>query len=213
MSRLRLLVACLLLSVACRAQTTAFDKVYAGCQKAVAALSGGSGSQSDMREAARLLKEAKWVKFYLSPTNSQKDLAIGSHLQFTEKYFTDLANNHVVKKKAAEYYAEERSGDGVRLCTKVIKKGTTVTYSFKCMGGQKLLVGAVAETNGLINLKVTAKKMGSNQAPIVRKENSNEYKGAASRKVSIDLPKGQYVVTIEVTNKYKKNRSCAIIAN
>lgn len=212
MKRINVYLLLILNVFVCRAQT-AFDKVYDGCCLAVSALSDGSGSQTDIRRAASLLKEANWVTFNLMQPDREKDVAIGKHLVFNENYFTDLADGHVVKRKAKEYYAENRSGNGVRLCTKVIKAGATVTYSFNFMGGNKLRVGAVAETNGLINLKVIAKRKGSSQQNIERKDNSNEYKGAPSRQIDVDLPKGQYIITLEITNKYNKDRSCAIIAN
>jgi len=192
---------------------TAFDQVYDACRLAVSSLSSGAGSQEGVREAAQKLKDAKWVNFNLYAVDASGEKALGKHLLFSEKYFTDLANGHVVKRKAEEYYAERRSGDGVRLCTKVIGGGKTVKYSFNCMGGRTLRVAVVAEVNGLVNLKVRAKKKGSAEAAVERKENSDEYKGKAYRNISLDLPKGHYIVTLEITNKYKKDRSVAIIAN
>lgn len=200
---------CLLCSLYISAQT-AFDKVFEGCKLAVSSLSDGTGSQGGMREAAQMLKDAKWVTFQLKEAEGEG--SIGKHIVFTEKYFTDLANNHKVKGKAKEY-AEERAGDGVRLCTKVIKKGKTVKYSFNNLGGRTLRVGVVAEVDGLVNLKVRAKKKGSAAAAIERKENSNEYNGAAYRQINVNLPEGQYVVTLEITNKNTKDRSVAIMAN
>jgi len=210
--RIYIVLTVLLLSLNAVAQT-AFDKAFEGCRLAVSSMSDGAGSQGGMREAAEKLKEAKWVNFSLYAVDASGEKALGKHLQFSEKYFTDLANGHVVKKKAEEYYAERRSGDGVRLCTKVIGGGKTVKYSFNCMGGRTLHVAVVAEVNGLVNLKVRAKKKGSAEAAVERKENNDEYKGKAYRNISLDLPKGQYIVTLEITNKYKKDRSVAIIAN
>lgn len=191
---------------------TAFDNVYEGCRLAVSALSDGTGSQSGMREAAQMLKEAKWVNFTLYAVDNKGEGKIGKHMIFSDRYFTDLADGHKVKWKAREY-AEDRSGDGVKLCTKVVKGGKTVTYSFNCIGGRTLRVAAVAEVNGLVNLKVKVKRKGSNAAAIERKENSDEYKGKASRRIEIALEKGQYIVTLEITNKSKKECSMAIIAN
>lgn len=209
MKRLATIIIAFMCYSFCQAQT-AFDKVFEGCKLAVSSLSNGTGSQGGMREAAQKLKEAKWVTFQLKEAEGEG--SIGKHMMFTEKYFTDLANNHKVKGKAKEY-AEERAGDGVRLCTKVKKKGKTVKYSFNYQGGRTLKVGVVAEVDGLVNLKVRAKKKGSAAAAIERKENSNEYKGAAYRNISVALPDGQYLVTLEITNKYTKDRSVAIIAN
>lgn len=204
-----------LLSLLCFVQAsaqTAFNKVYEGCRLAVSALSDGTGSQSTMREAAQKLKEAKWVNFNLYAVDNKGEGKIGKHMIFSDKYFTDLANNHAVKRKAREY-DEERAGDGVKLCTKVVKGGKTVTYSFNCIGGRTLRVAAVAEVNGLVNLKVKAKRKGSNAAATERKENSDEYKGKQSRLIEIALDKGQYIVTLEITNKSKKECSIAIMTN
>lgn len=193
-------------------EPTAFDKVYEGCRLAVSALSDGAGSQSGMREAAQMLKEAEWVNFNLYAVDNAGEGKIGKHLIFSDKYFLDLANNHTVKKKAKEY-AEERSGDGVRLCTKVVKGGKTVKYSFNCVGGRTLRVAAVAEVNGLVNLKVRVKKKGSAAAATERKENSDEYKGKQSRLIEMPLDSGTYIVTLEITNKGKKDCSVAIMTN
>lgn len=209
MKQLAIILIVILSYANCVAQT-AFDKVFEGCKLAVSSLSDGTGSQGGMREAAQMLKDAKWVTFQLKEAEGEG--SIGKHMVFTERYFTDLANNHKVKRKAKEY-AEERAGNGVRLCTKVIKKGKTVKYSFNYHGGRTLKVGVVAEVDGLVNLKVRAKKKGSAAAAIERKENSNEYKGAAYRQINVNLPEGQYVVTLEITNKYTKDRSVAIMAN
>lgn len=191
---------------------TAFDNVFEGCKLAVSALSNGTGSQSGMREAAQKLKEAKWVNLSLYAIDNAGEGKMGKHLIFTEKYFTDMANNHAVKKKAKEY-DEERAGDGVKLCTKVVKGGRTVKYSFNCIGGRTLRVATVAEVNGLVNLKVKAKRKGLNVAPIERKENSDEYKGKQSRRIEMQLDKGQYIITLEITNKSKKDCSMAIMTN
>lgn len=205
-----------ILTVALCAMTSmaqsAFDNVYEGCRLAVSALSDGTGSQSGIREAAQKLKVAKWVNFNLYAIDDSGEGKIGKHLIFTEKYFTDMANNHWVKKKAKEY-DEERSGDGVKLCTKVVKGGKTVKYSFNCIGGRKLRVAAVAEVNGLVNLKVKAKRKGSSAAAIERKENSDEYKGKQSRLIEMALDKGQYIITLEITNKSKNECSMAIMTN
>lgn len=189
---------------------TAFDNVYEGCKLAVSALDKGTGSQSEMREAARLLTDAKWVSFQLKKADGEGSL--GKHLFFSEKSFTDMADNHKVKRKAKEY-SEERAGDGVRLCTRVIKGGKTVAYSFNCAGNRTLRVGVVAEVNGLVNLKVRAKRKNSSTAPIERKEHSDEYKGAQSRQIDMPLGGGQYIITLEITNKSEKDRSFAIMAN
>lgn len=210
MKRIATFLSVLLCCMVATAQT-AFDKVYQGCQLAVSALSDGTGSQSGMREAAQKLKEAKWVNFNLYAVDNAGEGKIGKHLIFTEKYFTDMADNHGVKRKAKEY-DEERAGDGVKLCTKMVKGGKTVKYSYTCMGGRKLRIAAVAEVNGLVNLKVKAKRKGQNAA-IERKENSDEYKGKQSRLIEVSLDKGQYIVTLEITNKNKKDCSIAIMAN
>lgn len=210
MKRLVIIQILVLCSLTATAQT-AFDNVYEGCRLAVSALSDGTGSQSGMREAAQKLKEAKWVNFNLYAVDNKGEGKIGKHMIFSDKYFTDLANNHAVKRKAREY-DEERAGDGVKLCTKVVKGGKTVTYSFNCIGGRTLRVAAVAEVNGRVNLKVKAKRKGTNTT-IERKENSEEYKGKQSRKIEIALDKGQYIVTLEITNKSKKECSMAIMTN
>lgn len=213
MKRLQFLFIGLLISAVSSAQQTAFDLVFDGCTLAVNSLSDGSGSQTGMREAAEKLTSAKWATFNLKRSDGQQDEDLGDHLVFTEDYFNDLANNHVVKKKAEEY-ATERSGEGVKLCTKLIKAGASIKYSFNFVGGNALRIGAVAETNGLINLKVCVKKKGGKAKPTIYKENTNEYKGAANRQIVIPkLPSGLYSITIEITNKYQEDRSCAIIAD
>lgn len=209
MRRLATILMVMLCCVCGHAQT-AFDKVYEGCRLAVSALGDGTGSQGGMREAARLLTEAKWVSFQLKKADGEGSL--GKHLYFSEKCFTDMANNHKVKRKAEEY-AEERAGDGVRLCTKVIKGSKTVQYRFSCMGNRTLQVAVVAEVNGLVNLKVRAKKQGSQAAATERTERDDEYKGAQSRRIEMPLGDGKYIITLEVTNKSKKERSFAIMAN
>lgn len=205
---------CLFLSAFATGAQTPFDLVFEGCQLAASALSGNAGGTADVRKAADKIKEAKWSSLEIIDTSGNTIDKIGNHLVFTDSYLKDLADNHKVKKKAEEYYSETRSGDGVRLCTKVIKGKKTAKFSFNYVGGRKIRIGVVAETGGLVNLTVKTKEKGSNTEPKTTKENTDEYYGAPSRLLEIDLPqKKQYIITLEVTNKFKKDKSFAIIVN
>lgn len=192
---------------------TPFDLVFEGCQLAASSLSGNAGGTADIRQAADKLKDAKWTSLQITDNTGNTKDKIGNHMVFTEKYLTDLADNHKVKEKAEEYFSETRSGNGVRLCTKVIKGNKTAKYSFNYVGGRKIRIGVVAETGGLVNLTVKAKEKGSNTEPKTSKKNTDEFHGSPSRLIEMDLPQGQYIITLEVTNKFKKDKSFAIIVN
>jgi len=216
MKKCLLAVICLALSIGALAQSKDFMQVYDACMFARSAMSDGQGSKAEIARAGELLNSAQWRYLRLFTDDKKGEAPFGNEtMVFNPEYLQKFSQDRkLVYKKAREYAAEEasvmRDQGKVLLCTKCIKGGKSVTYTIR-QEGNTLDVAAVSEVNGLINLSVVvADENGRKSDPY--KVASDEFKGAASRKIHIDkLPKGNNTIYITIENKYTKARSVAII--
>lgn len=194
------------------AQSKDFENVYRACTLAQSSMSDGVGSQSELKEACNLLTSTSWSPLILQQDSKKAEAAMKNHMVFSTRFLKDLVDNRKVYKKAKEY-AEDRNasqrGGNVQLCTKCIKAKQKMTYYIRG-NGKPINIAAVAEINGLINLSVVVKDSKGKETPY--KINSDEYKGASTRKLpTINLPKGYSYVYITIENRSDKDKSVAII--
>ena len=213
MRRLLFLLLCSLFGTFTYAQSDDFNKVYEACKLAQSSMSFGLGSQNEIEEAAALLITLDWAPLILQEVDIKDEASIKNHLVFSPEFLTDVAKNRSVYKMAKKYAEEQVSaqrGGDVKLCTKCIKKGSKVVYAIRHRGGS-FNVGAVAEVNGFINLSVVVKDADGNESKPY-KINSEEFKGASSRKLdNIPIPPGNSKVYISIENKTNEDKSVAII--
>lgn len=213
MRRFALISILSLLNIISYAQSEDFNKVYEVCKLAQLSMSYGDGSQNEIEEAATLLASLKWGPLILQNVDIKHEVSYKNHLVFTPKFLSDVAKDRKVKKLSKKY-AEEQSatqrGGNVKLCTKCIRGKGKVVYAMRHRGGN-LNVATVAEVNGLINLSIIVKDANGNESKPY-KISSEEFKGASSRKlVNIPVPRGNSLVYISIENKFKEDKSVAII--
>lgn len=194
-------------------QSVDFMKVYKACQKAQSSMSDDEGSKTEIREALRLITDAKWSMLIMQNEDVKGEANIKKHMVFTSSFFNEMSKGNNVFKKAKEYVREQAAdarGGNVYLGTKCVGAGKKVTYKMNHMA-KTLRVGAVAEVNGLINLSVVVKDArGHVSKPY--KVTSDEFHGAPSRLLDeIKMPSGKCVVYITIENKYREPKSVAII--
>ena len=194
-------------------QSVDFMKVYKACQKAQSSMSDDEGSKTEIREALRLITDAKWSMLIMQNEDVKGEANIKKHMVFTSSFFNEMSKGNNVFKKAKEYAREQAAdarGGNVYLGTKCVGAGKKVTYKMNHMA-KTLRVGAVAEVNGLINLSVVVKDArGHVSKPY--KVTSDEFHGAPSRLLDeIKMPSGKCVVYITIENKYRESKSVAII--
>lgn len=195
------------------AQSQDFMKVYRACQKAQSSMSDNEGSKNEIKEALKLITDAKWSMLIMQNDDVKGEANLKGHMVFTTSFFNEMSKGNNVFKKAKEYAKElaaDARGGNVYLGTKCIGAGKKVTYKMNHMA-KTLRVGAVAEVNGLINLSVVIKDAkGHISKPY--KITSSEYHGAPSRLLDeIKMPNGKCVVYITIENKFKEPKSVAII--
>lgn len=194
-------------------QSVDFMKVYKACQKAQSSMSDDEGSKTEIREALKLITDAKWSMLIMQNEDVKGEANIKKHMVFTSSFFNEICKGNNVFKKAKEYAREQAAdarGGNVYLGTKCVGAGKKVTYKMNHMA-KTLRVGAVAEVNGLINLYVVVKDArGHVSKPY--KVTSDEFHGAPSRLLDeIKMPSGKCVVYITIENKYREPKSVAII--
>ncbi len=176
-------------------------------------MNGNKGSKTEIREALKLITDAKWSMLIMQNEDVSGEANIKRHMVFTTSFFNEMTKGNKVFKKAKEYAKEQTAdarGGNVYLGTKCVGAGKKVTYKMNHMA-KTLRVGAVAEVNGLINLSVVIKDdRGHASKPY--KVTSDEYHGAPSRLLDeIKMPSGKSVVYITIENKFKEPKSVAII--
>lgn len=176
-------------------------------------MSDDEGSKTEIREAMKLITDAKWSMLIMQNEDVKGEANIKKHMVFTSSFFNEMSKGNNVFKKAKEYAKEQAAdarGGNVYLGTKCVGAGKKVTYKMNHMA-KTLRVGAVAEVNGLINLSVVVKDArGYVSKPY--KVTSDEYHGAPSRLLDeIKMPSGKCVVYITIENKYREPKSVAII--
>lgn len=194
------------------AQSKEFENVFRACTLAQSSMSDGIGSQLELKEACRLLTSTQWTPLILQQDTKKTEAAMKNHLVFSPDFLKDVADNRKVYKLAKQYAEKQNAdqrGGNVQLCTKCIKANQKMTYYIR--GNNKPInIAAVAEVNGLINLSVVVRDSKGKETPY--KINSDEYKGASSRKLpTINLPTGYSYVYITIENKTNKDKSVAII--
>ena len=193
-------------------QSKEFENVFRACTLAQSSMSDGVGSQSEIIEACDLLTSTDWSPLILQQDSKNAEAAMKNHMVFSPEFLKDVADNRKVYKKAKQYAEEQNAqqrGGNVQLCTKCIKAKQKMTYYIRG-NGKPINIAAVAEVNGLINLNVIVKD--SKGKEIAYKINSDEYKGASTRRLpTINLPKGYSYVYITIENKSDKDKSVAII--
>ena len=214
MRRFILITILYLLSIVSYAQSEAFYRVFDACKLAQSSMSFAEGSQCEIEEAANALKTAEWAPLILQAIDIEHETSVKNHLVFSPEYLNDFVKDPSRVKKRAKEYAEEQNasqrGGDVKLCTKCIKGEKEVVYAMRHREGN-LNVAAVAEVNGLINLKVIVEDAEGNESKQY-KINSEEFKGADSRILrNITVPKGNSKVYICIENKSIGNKSVAII--
>ena len=208
---------CLLLAVVwcmtCHAQSDDFVRVLEACRLAQSSMSCGEGSLDEIRNATDMLMKASWEPLVLQNDNVAGEASIKGHLVFSPAFFRELQTGRNVYKRAERYAKEAENlqrGGTVQLCTKCIKANGCVTYRMKGIGGA-FNIAAVAEVNGLINLKVTVKDSGG-QTSQLYKVNSDEFRGASFRRLeTITLPKGITTIYITIENRSSNATSVAIV--
>ena len=204
---------CSVFSIISYAQSDDFNKVYEACKLAQTSMSFDVGSQNEIEEAANLLTTLGWAPLILQDVDTKHEASIKNHLVFSPEFLSDLAKDRSVYKRAKKYAEEQVSsqrGGDVKLCTKCIRKDGKVVYALRHRGGS-FNIAAVAEVNGLINLSVIVKDEKGNESKPY-KINSDEFKGASCRKLEgIPIPKGNSKVYITIENKFKEDKSIAII--
>ena len=204
---------CSVFSIISYAQSDDFNKVYEACKLAQTSMSFDVGSQNEIEEAANLLTTLGWAPLILQDVDIKHEASIKNHLVFSPEFLSDLAKDRSVYKRAKKYAEEQVSsqrGGDVKLCTKCIRKDGKVVYALRHRGGS-FNIAAVAEVNGLINLSVIVKDEKGNESKPY-KINSDEFKGASCRKLErIPIPKGNSKVYITIENKFKEDKSIAII--
>lgn len=194
------------------AQSKEFEDVFRACTLAQSSMSDGVGSQMEIKEACDLLTSTSWSPLILQQDSKKAEATMKNHMVFSPDFLKDVADNHKVYKKAKQYAEEQNAsqrGGNVQLCTKCIKAKQKMTYYIRG-NGKPINIAAVAEINGLINLSVVVKDSKGKETPY--KINSDEYKGASTRKLpTINLPKGYSYVYITIENRSDKDKSVAII--
>lgn len=193
-------------------QSKEFENVFRACTLAQSSMSDGIGSQSELKEACSLLTSTDWSPLILQQDSKNAEAAMKNHMVFSPEFLKDVAVNRKVYKKAKKYAEEQNAlqrGGNVQLCTKCIKAKQKITYYIRGMGNP-MNIAAVAEVNGLINLSVTVKDSKGKES--FYKVNSDEYKGASTRRMpTINLPNGYSYVYITIENKTDEDKSVAII--
>lgn len=212
MKRILHLILLCSICVGAMGQSKEFENVFRACTLAQSSMSDGVGSQSEIREACSLLTSTEWSPLILQQDGKNAEAAMKNHMVFSPEFLKDVAENRKVYKKAKQYAEEQMAqqrGGSVQLCTKCIKAKQKMTYYIRGYG-KPINIAAVAEVNGLINLSVIVKDGKGQETPY--KINSDEYKGASTRRLStINLPKGYSYVYITIKNKSDKDKSVAII--
>ena len=212
MKRILHLILLCSICVGAMGQSKEFENVFRACTLAQSSMSDGVGSQSEIREACSLLTSTEWSPLILQQDGKNAEAAMKNHMVFSPEFLKDVAENRKVYKKAKQYAEEQMAqqrGGSVQLCTKCIKAKQKMTYYIRG-NGKPINIAAVAEVNGLINLSVIVKDGKGQETPY--KINSDEYKGASTRRLStINLPKGYSYVYITIKNKSDKDKSVAII--
>lgn len=197
----------------CYAQSDDFVRVFEACRLAQSSMSCGEGSLDEIRNAMDMLMKASWEPLVLQNDNVAGEASIKGHLVFSPAFFRELQNGRNVYKRAERYAKEAENlqrGGRVQLCTKCIKANDCVTYRMKGIGGA-FNIAAVAEVNGLINLKVMVKDSGG-QTSQLYKVNSDEFRGASFRRLeTITLPKGITTIYITIENRSSNATSVAIV--
>ena len=206
-----LLCACIHTTAFCQSED--FMKVYRACLKAQSSMKDIDGSKPEIREALKLITDAKWSMLIMQNEDVRGEANIKKHMIFTTSFFNEMSKGNNVFKKAKEYAKEQAAdarGGNVYLGTKCVGAGKKVTYKMNHMA-KTLRVGAVAEVNGLINLSVIVKDARVHVSKPY-KVTSDEYHGAPSRLLDeIKMPSGKCVVYITIENKYREPKSVAII--
>ena len=199
-------------------QSKDFNNVFDACRMAQSSMADGEGSKSEIREASRLLSSVIWRPLTLEPLNTEGEADIKGHLVFTPEFFEAVSNGKrkvydMAKKYAREHEKDKMRGDDkVLMCTKCIGAKQTVTYRMKHYHPQ-VRVAAVAEVNGMVNIKVWVKDTAGNLYE--KKSTTDEYKGMPYRKLDeLTIPRDcNDIVYITVENKYDEPRSVAIIVD
>lgn len=195
-------------------QSKAFNDVFEACKLAQSSMSFVEGSKTEIKKAKELLTGAEWSPLILQPSDVKNETSIKNHMVFSPEFLTDVINDSVGVYRRAKEYAKElnanQRGGSVKLCTKCIKAGKEVKYAIRHSGGE-FNIATVAEVNGLINLTIDVKDAKGNKLKSY-KINSDEFKGAPYRKIeNIPIPKGNSLIYITIENKFKKDKSVAII--
>lgn len=194
------------------AQSKEFENVVRACTLAQSSMSNGIGSQLEIMEACSLLTSTEWAPLILQQDSKTAEADMKNHMVFSPEFMNDMVGNRNVYKKARQYAEEQNAsqrGGNVKLCTKCIKARREMTYYVRG-NGKPINIAAVAEVNGLINLSVVVKDNNGKETQY--KINSDEYKGASTRKLpTINLPNGFSYVYITIENKTDKDKSVAII--
>lgn len=216
MKKLILLLTNIVLCLNVLAQSKDFNQVYEACILAQKAMDKGMGSNAEIAEASLKLGQANWSYLKLFADDVKGEAEFGKKtMVFTPEYLKKFSEDKKLVYRKAREYAEEKAscmrGDSkVKLCTKCISGKKSVTYKIR-QEGNTLDVAAIAEVNGLINLSVVVMdEKGNKSNPY--KENSDEFKGAKSRRIHVEnMPKGYNTIFITIENKYYKAKSVAIL--
>lgn len=81
-------------------QSVDFMKVYKACQKAQSSMSDDEGSKTEIREALKLITDAKWSMLIMQNEDVKGEANIKKHMVFTSSFFNEMSKGNNVFKKA-----------------------------------------------------------------------------------------------------------------
>lgn len=93
-----LLCACIHTTAFCQSED--FMKVYRACLKAQSSMKDIDGSKPEIREALKLITDAKWSMLIMQNEDVKGEANIKKHMVFTSSFFNEMSKGNNVFKKA-----------------------------------------------------------------------------------------------------------------
>lgn len=205
-------IICLIISNLVSAQNLSapMENAIAACKGLSTAIATTSTSQ--LKAANKALKAADIIDFGDIWLVKGKELNVDGHFIFDEEFVDSL----IVNRKIIDFsckYAQKRSMRGstgktgrIKMTTRALKAGQKATW--RTVNRKNAEYALVAEPGGLFTMTVY-----DDNGKILYAETINNKKGAAIRKVKMQLPDKATRVYLEIKNNSKKDASFAIIGN
>lgn len=93
-----ILYACFYATAFCQSED--FMKIYKACLKAQSSMSDDEGSKTEIKEALKLITDAKWSMLIMQNEDVRGEANIKKHMVFTSSFFNEMSKGNNVFNEA-----------------------------------------------------------------------------------------------------------------